>query len=156
MTNNISSTDFASSKVTSSQRRDEQGSKGAMVSSEAGKVVKQDGHSTQSPTVKVDITADALSLKKREEEAEAKANANAQAADKEDSPLSLAVAKLEEHVQTIQRDLSFRIDGGSGDVVVTVLDAKTEEVIRQIPSEEAIELSSELSGLTTLFVDSQA
>lgn len=55
--------------------------------------------------------------------------------------LQEAVAKLNEHVQQIQRDLQFSVDDSSGHTVVRVVDSETDEVVRQLPSEEALRIS---------------
>ena len=64
-----------------------------------------------------------------------------------------AVARLSDHVQSVNRDLSFRVDDDSGRVVVTVLDTKTQEVIRQIPGEDAIALSAKVEDLGLRLLD---
>lgn len=55
-----------------------------------------------------------------------------------------AVANLNEYVQTIQRDLQFRLDDTSGKTVITVYDRQTEEVVRQIPDDVALRLARNL------------
>lgn len=62
------------------------------------------------------------------------------------SPEELAqvVEKLNDHVQQIERDLQFSIDDSSGRTVVRVVNSQTEEVIRQIPSEEVLRISRNL------------
>jgi flagellar protein FlaG len=47
-----------------------------------------------------------------------------------------------------ERSLIFRVDEASGRTVITVLDATTQEVVRQIPSEEVLVLARalEVSG----------
>lgn len=47
-----------------------------------------------------------------------------------------AVAFVEDFLQGLARNLQFRVDEGSGNAVVTVLDGETGEVVRQMPSEE--------------------
>ena len=44
------------------------------------------------------------------------------------------------------RNLSFRVDQGSGRTVITVVDATTGDVIRQIPAEEVLALSRRLQA----------
>ncbi|WP_456406940.1 flagellar protein FlaG [Thiolapillus sp.] len=58
--------------------------------------------------------------------------------------VSEAVSRLNDYVQTIRRELKFSIDEASGRTVITVLDAQTKEVIRQIPPEEVVSLSKNL------------
>lgn len=50
-----------------------------------------------------------------------------------------AAAKLADHARSLGRDLQFEVDSDSGQTVVKVIDPETEEVVRQIPSEEAVE-----------------
>jgi flagellar protein FlaG len=60
---------------------------------------------------------------------------------KESDDLKQAVSTLNDFVQNMQRTLQFSLDKQSGVMVVKVVDAKSEKVIRQIPSEEAIKLA---------------
>ncbi|KAF0193031.1 MAG: flagellar protein FlaG [Gammaproteobacteria bacterium] len=57
-----------------------------------------------------------------------------------------AVAEINLHFQNLQRDLKFSVDRNSGHQVITVLDSKTKEVIRQIPAEEVQALARMLQG----------
>jgi len=61
--------------------------------------------------------------------------------------LADAVSELNDYVQTIQRDLEFSIDHDSGRTIIKVIDSKNNEVIRQIPSEEALSLARRLDQL---------
>jgi flagellar protein FlaG len=58
--------------------------------------------------------------------------------------------KLSETLAAAQRNLTFRVDEGSGRTVITVVDASTHEVIRQIPSEEVLALSRALEAASGL------
>ncbi len=51
------------------------------------------------------------------------------------------VSELQNYVQKTQRNLDFFVDDRSGRVVVKVVDATSDEVIRQIPSEEMLSVS---------------
>lgn len=55
-----------------------------------------------------------------------------------------AIVHLNEYVQSIQRDLEFSVDEGSGATVVRVIDRTTREVVRQIPSDVALSLARNL------------
>lgn len=55
-----------------------------------------------------------------------------------------AVSKLNDYIQNQQRNLRFSVDGDSGETVVTVLDGRSEEVIRQIPDETVLRLARKL------------
>jgi flagellar protein FlaG len=55
-----------------------------------------------------------------------------------------AVSKINEVVQSVQRDLSFNMDEDSGKTVIRVVDTESGELIRQIPSEEVLAIASQL------------
>lgn len=55
-----------------------------------------------------------------------------------------AVNKLNDYVQNIERNLQFSIDHDSGVMVVKVIEANTEKVIRQMPNEETLRLARHL------------
>ena len=57
-----------------------------------------------------------------------------------------AVARLNDYIQSVQRDLEFNMDEESGRVVVKVVDRKTNETIRQIPDEMALKLARNLQS----------
>lgn len=59
--------------------------------------------------------------------------------------LQTAVAKINEHMQNVERSLQFTIDEDSGKDVVTVSDRKTEEIIRQFPSEEVLVIARQIA-----------
>ncbi len=61
--------------------------------------------------------------------------------------IDTAVNHLNNIVQNIERDLNFRVDDKSGKTIVTVLDSKTEEVIRQIPAEHVLAISENIENL---------
>ncbi len=56
-------------------------------------------------------------------------------------------SRLNEIAQTIKRDLRFSVDDNSGDVVIKVVDRKTEEVIRQIPEEHVLAIRENIESL---------
>lgn len=56
-----------------------------------------------------------------------------------------AVSKINEYVQQSQRTLDFQIDERSGETIVRVYDRAAEKLIRQIPSELALELAQKLN-----------
>jgi len=69
--------------------------------------------------------------------------------------LQSAVAQINQHMQNVERSLQFTIDEDSGKDVVTVLDKKTEEIIRQFPSEEVLiiarQIAEQKDGVVSLF-----
>jgi len=71
--------------------------------------------------------------------------------------LAAAVSKLNNHVQNVQRNLSFSVDKDSGQTVIKVYDAQTKEVIRQIPPDETLRLAAQLEErIASLFVKERA
>ena len=73
-----------------------------------------------------------------------------QAEEKETSEQALddAVKQLNSYVQSINRNLEFNIDSDSGETVVKVIDSQTDELIRQIPNEEALNIAKQLDGVS--------
>ncbi|VXC32490.1 Flagellar protein FlaG protein [Pseudomonas sp. 8Z] len=67
-----------------------------------------------------------------------------------------AVATIQEFVQTVRRSINFAVDDGSGRVVVKVTDAGSGDVIRQIPSEEALKLAENLTEVRSLLFKAEA
>ncbi len=57
------------------------------------------------------------------------------------------VVKLKDQVQHVSRQLVFRVDEESGRTLIKVTDRETGETIREIPSEEMIELGHRLKEL---------
>lgn len=70
--------------------------------------------------------------------------AQASSSDKEE--FDQAVTQLNAAVQSIQRDLQFRVDTDLGRTIISVVDSETKEVIRQIPGEDVIERARQLEG----------
>ncbi len=58
--------------------------------------------------------------------------------------LTSAVNELNNAVQNSQRAIQFSVDDQSGDVIIKVVDAETEEIIRQIPPEEVVRLARQM------------
>jgi uncharacterized FlaG/YvyC family protein len=55
-----------------------------------------------------------------------------------------SVASLNQHMQNLNRSLQFSVDETSGQTVVQVIDADTEELVRQIPAQELIDVKNAL------------
>ena len=70
--------------------------------------------------------------------------------------LDEVVEQLNDFVQQIQRNLNFSVDKESGRTVVTVMQADTKEVIRQIPSQEVLDRIHHLDDLQGLLFKDQA
>lgn len=55
-----------------------------------------------------------------------------------------SVSQLNHYVQSVNRNLEFKLDNETGQTVVKVVDRETDEVIRQIPDELALRLAEKL------------
>jgi flagellar protein FlaG len=64
--------------------------------------------------------------------------------------------QLNAAVKTIGTSLSFSVDRVTNRTVVTVTDAQTHEVIRQIPSEEMLKVSQQITELLGVLFDHAA
>lgn len=62
-----------------------------------------------------------------------------------DSGVEQAVARLNEYVQSSERKLNFQVDEDAGLTVVRVYDKQSDDLIRQIPNEEALSLARKLN-----------
>ncbi len=60
--------------------------------------------------------------------------------------LSQAVDHLNALAQQVRRELRFSVDETTGRVVIKVLDAETDEVVRQIPPEQVLSLVEHLKA----------
>lgn len=67
-----------------------------------------------------------------------------------------AAKQVEKFVQSMSSDLKFTVDESSGVSVVKVVDRATQELIRQIPSEEMLTIAKALDRLQGLLVRQQA
>lgn len=61
-----------------------------------------------------------------------------------------AVARLNDYVQSLQRDIQFSVDPDSKTPVVRVVERGSQELIRQIPSETALRLARSLKEINDL------
>ncbi|WP_170285807.1 flagellar protein FlaG [Propionivibrio limicola] len=64
--------------------------------------------------------------------------------------------KIEETVQAFSQKLEFSVDDETEAFVVKVVDKETKEVIRQIPSEELLNIAKALDSLQGLLIKDQA
>ena len=63
----------------------------------------------------------------------------------EPNEVAAAVARINDYLQKEERSLNFQLDEESGITVIKVYDATTQEIIRQIPSEEMVSLAQKLN-----------
>lgn len=67
-----------------------------------------------------------------------------------------AIKNIQEFVDAAQRGLQFSIDEDTGRIVVKVIARQTGEVLRQLPSEEALELARRLQDAGSLLFTERA
>jgi flagellar protein FlaG len=65
----------------------------------------------------------------------------------ESEVVSQAVSDINDYVQTVNRSLEFTVDDELGETIIKVIDRETEEVVRQIPSKEVVELARHLKEI---------
>lgn len=70
--------------------------------------------------------------------------------------LKEATDRIKAFVQPINSGLEFAIDKDSGRTLVKVIDQQTKEVVRQIPSEEVLNIAKALDKLQGLFIQNKA
>lgn len=70
--------------------------------------------------------------------------------------LATAVEQINDFIQIARRDLVFSVDERTGQTVVSVVDAQTQEVIRQIPSEEVLAIAARLDEARGLLFEDKA
>jgi len=67
-----------------------------------------------------------------------------------------AAEKLRSFASSMNRDLNIVVDGGSGKALIRVVDAASNETVRQIPAEESLRLARTIDYLTNMFADLRA
>lgn len=71
-----------------------------------------------------------------------------------DQQLQQALSDLQEVIAPLAHDLQFSIDDESGRTVVKIVDSATDEVVKQFPSEQALQMSKSVKEyLQGLLVD---
>ena len=55
--------------------------------------------------------------------------------------LAQATRDLSDYIQTVSRSLQISVDQDLGSTVITVMDSDTDEIVRQIPSEEVLQIA---------------
>ena len=70
--------------------------------------------------------------------------------------ISAALQEIQNAIRPIASELSFSLEQDSGRMLVKIVDLETDEVIRQIPSEEMVRISKALDKLQGLLLNSEA
>ena len=102
-------------------------------------------------------TESAASVETRPENVQQNANTQEQAQRVPSAgELQKALEEVEKAVAPMAQSLQFSLDKDSGKTVVKVMDTDTNEVIRQIPSEEVLAISKAVDKLKGLLIKQQA
>lgn len=70
--------------------------------------------------------------------------------------ISAALDDVRNAIQPVASELSFSLDEDSGRMLLRIIDRETDEVIRQIPSEELVRIAKALDKFQGLFLDKEA
>lgn len=78
----------------------------------------------------------------RQKAVDSKAQAEAEVSSRED--VDNVVQSLNSMAQNLHRELLFSVDEDSGETIIKVVDKETDEVVREIPSEEVRQMRARL------------
>ncbi|MCC6658518.1 MAG: flagellar protein FlaG [Rhodocyclaceae bacterium] len=70
--------------------------------------------------------------------------------------LEVAVEAVQKAIEPVARDLQFSIDKETGKTIISVVDAATKEVIRQIPGEEILAIARAIDRMQGLLFNQKA
>lgn len=85
-----------------------------------------------------------------------RADALEKVAETKSQNLEEALESINKNMQALGQDLEFSVDDDSKRTVVKVIDPRTQEVIRQMPSVEALEISKALDRVQGLLIRQKA
>jgi flagellar protein FlaG len=66
------------------------------------------------------------------------------------------VAELNSYMQHLNRKLQFSVDDQSGNTVVKVIDSETDELIRQVPAQEILDVKNAINEYRGLLFETKA
>ena len=67
-----------------------------------------------------------------------------------------AVEQIQRNIEAHSTDLRFTVDRATGKTIVSVVDSQTQEVVRQIPTEEIMKLARWIDRMQGLLVNGKA
>lgn len=71
------------------------------------------------------------------------------------SQLEAVTNQMQDFMNSLNRDLQFSVHEESGRDMVSIIDRQSQEVIRQIPSEEMLDIVARISEASGLFVQTE-
>lgn len=84
------------------------------------------------------------------------ADAQSQASKPSTEQVQKALEKLQQVTQPVAQNLQFSVDDSTGETVIKVVDDRTQELIRQIPSQEFLDMVKALDKLSGLLLRQKA
>lgn len=96
------------------------------------------------PAVASESTGRQPEVRQQEQVLAARQEARAASREAQEAKLKEAVTRLNDYVQSVQRDLKFDLDDSSGQAIIKVVDRSTGSLIRQIPDEVALKMARKL------------
>jgi len=106
------------------------------------------------------VNSDTASVKASSASSATEVSKNTDAGNTQKSPdlkqVNQAVSDINKTIQALSQDLQFSVDKDTNRVVVKIIDQQTNKVLRQIPSEEALEISKSLGKLQGLLIKQEA
>lgn len=95
-------------------------------------------------TAKVAAGTDAVKRTSQVSSASVEQKAPPKVVEFEPSDIDKAVEELQAYVDGLARELSFHRDESIGRSIITVRDANTNQLVRQIPAEEVVEIARQI------------
>jgi flagellar protein FlaG len=109
----------------------------------------------------------AAEVESKAQRAQARAEAPAQAAEKPAEParqlpaappveihkIESVTRQIDSFLRSMNKSLQFRVDESTGRMIVSICDAETGEVIRQVPGEDALRIAQSLESRLSGMVD---
>lgn len=105
--------------------------------------------------VPVPASIKALEQPTVEKQVQPEQTASARASVVDEKKIETVVEDLNDFVQSAQRQLEFFVDKESGKTVVRVIDSDTGDTIRNIPSDEVLNMQKQLKEMSDRMFDSE-
>ncbi len=105
--------------------------------------------------VPVPTSIKALEQPTVEKQVQPEQTASARASVVDEKKIETVVEDLNDFVQSAQRQLEFFVDKESGKTVVRVIDSDTGDTIRNIPSDEVLNMQKQLKEMSDRMFDSE-
>ena len=113
-------------------------------------------HNLGSPLAAKPDERPAVAVEQRGAPAAVGGNSVADGAAPSKQELSEALKKLNDSMLGAAQGLEFSVDEETKDIVVKVVDQNTREVVRQMPSKEALEIAKSLDRMRGLLINQTA